>query len=126
MKSTKSELKDAQIDSKVKIIQDRGRSGIYFHKYLAIKFATWLDDDFGNWVWAMTDKILFYGTDNDRTKLVRELHQATAEYRIIEKSHREESKTYQTMLDMQKEIKDFTRRLKKMDDDCIIQGKLFD
>ena len=44
--------------SDVKIIDDRGHMGMYFHRKLAIKFAMWLDDEFFDWVIDTIDEIL--------------------------------------------------------------------
>ena len=47
-----SELERTEISvhSDVKIVQDRGHMGIYFHEDLAIDFAMWLDVKFRVWV----------------------------------------------------------------------------
>jgi hypothetical protein len=42
-----------------KIIDNRGRNGIYFHRILALKFAAWLDMDFEIWVYSKIEEILF-------------------------------------------------------------------
>lgn len=44
--------------SVVKIVDDRGHMGMYFHRKLAIKFAMWLDDEFFDWVIDKIDEIL--------------------------------------------------------------------
>lgn len=45
--------------SDLKIIDNRGHMGIYFHRILAIKFAAWLDPNFEVWIYSTVDKILF-------------------------------------------------------------------
>lgn len=42
-----------------KIIDNRGRNGIYFERRLALKFAAWLDVKFEVWVFSTLDEILF-------------------------------------------------------------------
>ena len=42
----------------LKIVDDRGHMGLYFHRKLAIKFAMWLDDEFFDWVIDTIDEIL--------------------------------------------------------------------
>ena len=44
--------------SDLKIVDDRGHMGLYFHRKLAIKFAMWLDDEFFDWVIDTIDEIL--------------------------------------------------------------------
>lgn len=47
------------VRSDVKIVDNRGHMGIYFHRYLAIDFATWLDVDFKIWIISTIDEIIF-------------------------------------------------------------------
>src|SRR3989338_1048225 len=42
-----------------RIIDNRGRNGIYFDRRLALKFAAWLDVEFELWVFSTIDNILF-------------------------------------------------------------------
>lgn len=42
-----------------KLIEDRGRNGIYFCELLAIDFATWLDVDFKLWVYQKIQEVIF-------------------------------------------------------------------
>ena len=42
-----------------RIIENRGRNGIYFHRILALKFAAWLNPEFELWVYKTIDQILF-------------------------------------------------------------------
>ena len=41
------------------IIQFRGRSGLYFHRALALKFAAWLDPHFEVWVFRTIETLVF-------------------------------------------------------------------
>lgn len=43
----------------VRIIQNRGRNGVYFHRILALKFAAWLDPEFELWVFSKIEEITF-------------------------------------------------------------------
>lgn len=45
--------------SDVKIVDNRGHMGIYFHRLLAIDFASWLDKDFKVWMLIAIENILF-------------------------------------------------------------------
>lgn len=42
-----------------KIVDERGRNGIYFNRLLALKFAAWLDVDFEIWIYTCIEEILF-------------------------------------------------------------------
>lgn len=42
-----------------RIIENRGRNGIYFNKRLALKFAAWLSPEFEYWVYSTIDEIVF-------------------------------------------------------------------
>lgn len=45
--------------SDLKIVDDRGHMGIYFHRLLAIDFASWLDKDFKVWILLKIDEVVF-------------------------------------------------------------------
>ena len=47
------------VHSDIKIIDNRGHMGIYFHRLLAIDFASWLDKDFKVWTLLTIEKVLF-------------------------------------------------------------------
>lgn len=42
-----------------KIIDNRGRNGIYFERRLALKFAAWLSPEFEYWIYTTIDEIVF-------------------------------------------------------------------
>lgn len=46
-------------NSKTKVMDNRGHSGMYFDRRLALKFAAWLDVDFELWVYDTIDEIMF-------------------------------------------------------------------
>lgn len=48
-----------QAPNGARIIENRGRNGIYFHRILALKFAAWLSPEFELWVYKTIDQILF-------------------------------------------------------------------
>jgi len=41
------------------LIQRKGRSGVYFNRILALKFAAWLDPQFEIWIYRHIDEVLF-------------------------------------------------------------------
>lgn len=59
----------------VKIIDNRGRNGIYFCELLALDFATWLDVNFKIWVFKTIKEILF-GKYNIHRKKTIEIEKA--------------------------------------------------
>ena len=46
-------------NSKPKVMDNRGHSGMYFDRRLALKFAAWLDVDFELWVYDTIDELMF-------------------------------------------------------------------
>lgn len=42
-----------------RLIENRGRNGIYFERRLALKFAAWLDPKFELWVFSKLDDLVF-------------------------------------------------------------------
>jgi len=42
-----------------RLIENRGRNGVYFERKLSLKFAAWLDPEFEFWVFDKIDEILF-------------------------------------------------------------------
>lgn len=63
-KSTKDliselELTLISVNSEIKILDNRGHMGMYFHRWLAIDFASWLDVKFRVWILETLDQILF-------------------------------------------------------------------
>jgi len=55
-----------------RIIDNRGRNGIYFHRLLALEFATWLDVDFKIWLFATVEKLMFNEYSNRMTNVILE------------------------------------------------------
>lgn len=45
--------------SNEKVMDNRGHSGMYFDRRLALKFAAWLDVDFELWIYDTIDEIMF-------------------------------------------------------------------
>ena len=41
-----------------KVVDFRGRNGVFFERRLALKFATWLDVEFELWVYTTIDKLI--------------------------------------------------------------------
>ena len=42
-----------------RLIENRGRNGVYFERRLALKFAAWLDPKFEVWVFSTIDEIVY-------------------------------------------------------------------
>lgn len=91
-----------------KIIDNRGRNGIYFHRILALDFAAWLDVNFRVWIIRTIDEILFA-----KNKFVAEaifLKQEIIKEReeLIEKAIRENNTDVLEYLRLEKDIKNLT------------------
>ena len=41
------------------IFENKGRSGLWFHRVLALKFAAWLNPEFEVWIYITIDELLF-------------------------------------------------------------------
>lgn len=66
-----------------RIIDNRGRNGIYFTRILALKFAAWLDTKFELWVFSTIDEILF-GDYLKHQNAIEETLKAEAELQVLE------------------------------------------
>tara|TARA_R110002126_G_scaffold251055_3_gene394050 strand:+ start:779 stop:1423 length:645 start_codon:yes stop_codon:yes gene_type:complete len=89
--------------SNVKIVDDRGHMGIYFHRKLAIKFAMWLDDEFFDWVIDTIDEIL-HGKIEEVKSSISKIQ--TAEEKLetaIEKAKKENNVQALAIIDAYKE-----------------------
>jgi hypothetical protein len=66
-----------------KIVNSSKKRGTYMHRYLAIKFATWLDVNFEIWVIKTIDDFLFAQYNIHRKKVVEieESKKRLTEYR---------------------------------------------
>jgi hypothetical protein len=53
------ELTLKSVNSDVKMYENRGQSGMYFERRLALKFAAWLDVKFDVWIFNIIDEIIF-------------------------------------------------------------------
>lgn len=60
------------------IMVNKGRSGLWMHRILALKFAAWLDPKFEVWVYFTIDKIMF-GTLREDAKLKAKLKEEREE-----------------------------------------------
>lgn len=63
------ELTLKSVNSETKMYENRGQSGMYFERRLALKFASWLDVKFEVWVFDTIDEILFGKAKNVASKI---------------------------------------------------------
>lgn len=87
-----SERTEISVCSNTKILDDRGHMGMYFHRLLAIDFASWLNKDFKVWMLITIEKILFGKIDyvKDSISNIKTAEQKLQE--AIEKAKREDNK----------------------------------
>lgn len=93
------ERADISAHSGVKIVDDRGHMGMYFHRLLAIDFASWLDKDFKVWMLITIEKILFGKIDSVKNSFsnIKSAEQKLKE--AIEKAKREGNKEAIAIID---------------------------
>lgn len=85
--------------SDIKIVDNRGHMGIYFHRLLAIDFASWLDKDFKVWMLITIEKILFGKIESVKSSFsnIKSAEQKLKE--AIEKAKREGNKEAIAIID---------------------------
>lgn len=103
-KETKDTIKalertDISVHSDTKIVDDRGHMGIYFHRLLAIDFASWLDKDFKVWTLLTIEKVLFGKIDVVKNSIsnIKSAEQKLKD--AIEKAKREGNKDAIAIID---------------------------
>ena len=91
------------VHSDSKIVDDRGHMGIYFHRLLAIDFASWLDKDFKVWTLLTIEKVLFGRIDIVKTSIskIKSAEQKLTE--AIEKAKREGNQSAIDIIDAYRE-----------------------
>ncbi len=47
------------IESEADVYENKGRNGMWMHRVLALKFASWLNSDFEVWVYITIDEFMF-------------------------------------------------------------------
>lgn len=90
--------------SDVKIVDDRGHMGIYFHRKLAIKFAMWLDDEFFDWVIETIDGILHGNIDTIQRAVSLKEKKLKARADLIIQASTENNKVALELLQLEKDI----------------------
>lgn len=94
-----SERTDISAHSDISIVDDRGHMGMYFHRLLAIDFASWLDKDFKVWMLLTIEKILFGKIETVKSSIT---NIKTAEQKLkeaIEKAKRDGNKDAIAIID---------------------------
>lgn len=102
------------INSMEELIQNRGRNGIWMHRYLAIYFAMWLDPKFSIWV-TVTIEELINGMGNERKALLADKVRLRKEMEEFAQKL-EENEDYQKLMDVKAAIMRIGKDLKKNDD----------
>lgn len=118
------ELTLKSVNSDIKLLENRGHMGYYFHRLVALDFAAWLDVKFRVWMIITMDDLIF-NNFNKRSKILKEKTSAQLE---IEKLEKEliDSETYQKIQELKKQQSSATKKLNALDKDIVNeQLKLF-
>jgi hypothetical protein len=110
--------------SKSMIIQNRSRSGTWFHQLLALKFAAWLNPRFEVWVYMTISNILNKNNSkidqakNSSIEIKREIVAfETKREKVIEKL--ESNKSYQELKELDHTISTLKNKLKAIQNNTI-------
>lgn len=101
------------VNSMEDLVQNRGRNGLWMHRYLAIYFAMWLDPKFSIWV-TVTIEELINGGSHQRKELLGEtvrLKKIIAEKNELLKSNTD----YQELVDAKAAIMRLGKDLQEND-----------
>jgi len=111
----KLELTEKSANSDVKILENRGHSGYYFNRILALDFATWLDVDFRIWVFKTIDQIMFGHLKEFRDLLQKEVELKNLQPKLKQNLQgnpcEETVEAYFLNQDLQKQIKSKKRKV---------------
>lgn len=107
--STKSFIKALKVPEisgtlRGEIIENRGRNGIYFHRLLALDFASWLDVNFRVWVILTIDKLLFAKNEKVAKAFEQESNLLSERKRIIEDAKATNNKALLDFLEVEKKL----------------------
>lgn len=106
-----------------RIIENRGRNGMYFNRKLALKFAAWLSPEFEFWVFDTMDKILFAPLEDRKTVLVNitDIHNRRHELR----ENLKDNPHYKELKQLDEKVRQANQLLKSLDKKMSSnQGKL--
>lgn len=109
-----------------RIIDNRGRNGIYFERRLALKFAAWLSPEFEFWVYDVIDDILF-GSAKAVGKKLTEKEKAKKELsNIVENIYATDNKEAIQLLNQLQLVKDLEKEANKEFSNLKKQYTIFD
>lgn len=107
------ELTLKSVNSDLKMYENRGQSGMYFERRLALKFAAWLDVEFEVWIYNVIDDILF-GSAKAVGKKLTEKEKAKKELqKLVEVIYETENKEAIQLLNQMQLIKNLDKEANK-------------
>lgn len=87
-----------------KIVENRGRNGIYFNRLLALDFAAWLDVEFRVWIILTIDRLLFAKNEKVAIAFKEESNLLAERKRIIEEAKANNNKSVLDLLEIENKL----------------------
>lgn len=120
------ELTLKSVNSDLKMYENRGQSGMYFERRLALKFAAWLDVEFEVWIYNVIDDLLF-GTAKAVGKKLTEKEKAKKDLsNIVENIYATDNKEAIQLLNQLQLVKDLEKEANKEFSNLKKQYTIFD
>jgi hypothetical protein len=107
------ELTLKSVNSNIKMYENRGQSGMFFERRLAIKFATWLDVKFEVWVFDTIDELIFGNAKKVGEKISDAELKKQEIAKLIQKVRDSGNETAILLLDNLEELKVIEKEKKK-------------
>lgn len=123
---SENELTLKSVNSEFKMYENRGQSGMYFERRLALKFAAWLDVDFEVWIYNVIDDILF-GSAKAVGKKLTEKEKAKKELdQLIMDAYEQKNEFAISILNKMQEVKNLEKESNKEFSNLKKQYTIFD
>lgn len=120
------ELTLKSVNSDLKMYENRGQSGMYFERRLALKFAAWLDVEFEVWIYNVIDDILF-GSAKAVGKKLTEKEKAKKELdQLIMDAYEQKNEFAISILNKMQEVKNLEKETNKEFSNLKKQYTIFD
>lgn len=95
-----------------KVVENRGRNGVFFERRLALKFAAWLDVSFELWIYSTIDKIIL-GSYKEHKEATVEKIKAKEEAKQKKKELLKEFPRFIEYLELEGKVSEADRRRAK-------------
>lgn len=103
-----------------RIIDYRGRNGVYFERRLALKFAAWLDVEFELWVYNTIDAILL-GNYKEHKEATIEKIKAKQEFEQLRKEILESDPRFERLSELENQINKASKKQRNVINQAIKQ-----